>query len=108
MTQPLTEEALAAFALIFATTLVMGGMAILSLHMAADCSDIHYIVHSLTMTFRAVALLATRGLRDLLLIDLSPLFSLALLGWWLGVWRSGDISVLTYPLLSVLLGAALA
>lgn len=96
------------FALLFGITLVMGGMAILVLHVAADCPDIHYIVHSLTMAFPAVALLATRGLRDLFLIYLLPLLGVALLWWWQALWRSGDMDVLVYPLLSMLVGVVLA
>lgn len=95
-------------ALIFATSLVVEGLAIVLLHLAAESPEMHYIVYSSTMALPAVALMATRGLRDLLLIYLLPLFSLALLGWWFGVWRSGDMSVLIYPLLSMLLGAVLA
>lgn len=96
------------FALVFATSLVLAGWAMLLLHIASDSRDIHYIVHALTMALPAVALLATRGLRDLLLVYLLPVASLGALGWWLGLWWGVEASVLVYPLLAMLLGAVLS
>lgn len=91
-----------------ATVLVALVAALLLAHHGIDSDYTASISHSLIMALAAVAVLATRGVRDLVLIYGLPTAGFVLALWWLDAgFVSGGIYFL-YPLLTMLVGATVS
>lgn len=94
--------------LLYALALTAVGWAMLLLHYANASEQFDSVVHSMTIAATAVAVMATRGARDLLLVYGVPMAAGVFGMWWVDPALSGGARHLAYPLVAMLVGAVIA
>lgn len=95
-------------ALLFALALTAVGWAMLLLHYVNGSEQFDSVVHSMTIAATAVAVMATGGARDLLLVYGVPVTAGALALWWIDPVLTGGVQHLGYPMVAMLVGAVIA
>lgn len=95
-------------ALLYALALTAVGWAMLLLHYSNGSDQFDSVVHSMTIAATAVAVMATGGARDLLLIYGVPVAAGVLAMWWVDPALTGGVRHLAYPFVAMLVGAVIA
>lgn len=91
-----------------ALVMVAVGWALLVLHYHRESEYLHLVSHNLTIAMVAAAVMATRGLRDLLAIYLLPVGLAVLAIGWLGPRSLEAMAHIVYPVLAMVVGGVIA
>lgn len=94
--------------LVMAVGFAAVGWGILALHLLHDAPGVHVTSHNLTIAMTAVAVMATRGARDLLLVYLPPLLLALSMIALRGAGLVHDVVHLLYPAIAMVVGVVIA